>query len=92
MLKLHSNLCFCVAKLNFMNEAIYCADQAIKIEPWNVGCQYRKGQPYLQYTNLDQNDIREGFVCLKRIFSRSMKRKERQKDKKALFFIINNER
>ena len=70
MVALYLNICACLIKLQRKEDAIFSADEALKIEA-SPKAHYKKAQAYLQSINRDRDDIRLAILELKEAYSLS---------------------
>lgn len=61
LIALYLNISSCLTKINKKDDAIYSAEEALKIRKTTKG-HYRKAQAYLKYVNRDSNDIKLGIL------------------------------
>jgi hypothetical protein len=65
---LYLNICSCLTKQNKKEEALFSADESLKVKRTTKG-HYRKAQAYLKYVNREASDIKLGLLELKEAYT-----------------------
>lgn len=68
MVALYLNICSCLTKMGKKDDALFSADEALKIEN-SFKAHYRKSQAYLNEINRTKDDIRLAILSLKEAYN-----------------------